>query len=105
VPGEGSICILALEAALAAQGFVTPTPIQEAVLLPAIRDRRDVIGAAQTGSGKTLAFGLPILQVSVEAAVSWVGSAGHGGAAGHISRSRWVNQLAVMSCPVLGWED
>lgn len=52
-----------LEAALAAQGFSSPTPIQDAVLLPAIRDRRDVIGAAQTGSGKTLAFGLPILQV------------------------------------------
>lgn len=50
--------------ALARQGFSAPTPIQDAVLEPAIRDRRDVIGAAQTGSGKTLAFGLPILQVS-----------------------------------------
>ncbi|KAF6262592.1 hypothetical protein COO60DRAFT_1699171 [Scenedesmus sp. NREL 46B-D3] len=55
-----------LEAALAAQGFTSPTPIQDAVLLPAIRDRRDVIGAAQTGSGKTLAFGLPILQVLLQ---------------------------------------
>jgi ATP-dependent RNA helicase DDX24/MAK5 len=55
-----------LEAALAAQGFANPTPIQDAVLLPAIRDRRDVIGAAQTGSGKTLAFGLPILQVLLQ---------------------------------------
>lgn len=49
--------------ALARQGFSAPTPIQDAVLEPAVRDRRDVIGAAQTGSGKTLAFGLPILQV------------------------------------------
>jgi ATP-dependent RNA helicase DDX24/MAK5 len=48
---------------LARRGFSAPTPIQDAVLEPAIRDRRDVIGAAQTGSGKTLAFGLPILQV------------------------------------------
>lgn len=55
-----------LEAALAAQGFSSPTPIQDAVLLPAIRDRRNVIGAAQTGSGKTLAFGLPILQVLLQ---------------------------------------
>jgi DEAD/DEAH box helicase len=52
----------ALLTALAARGFSTPTPIQEAVLLPASRDRRDIIGAAATGSGKTLAFGLPILQ-------------------------------------------
>ncbi len=29
---------------------------------PALRDHRDVLGAAETGSGKTLAFGLPILQ-------------------------------------------
>jgi ATP-dependent RNA helicase DDX24/MAK5 len=52
--------------ALARRGFSAPTPIQDAVLEPAIRDRRDVIGAAQTGSGKTLAFGLPILQVSCD---------------------------------------
>ncbi|DBB02933.1 TPA: hypothetical protein ACH3X1_013532 [Trebouxia sp. C0004] len=48
--------------AIAQAGFTQPTPIQEQCLLPAIRDRRDVIGAAQTGSGKTLAFGLPVLQ-------------------------------------------
>lgn len=29
-------------------GFGEPTPIQRKCLLPAIRDRRDVIGAAQT---------------------------------------------------------
>ena len=28
----------------------------------AVRDRRDVVGAAQTGSGKTLAFGIPMVQ-------------------------------------------
>ncbi|KAK9811744.1 hypothetical protein WJX72_009411 [[Myrmecia] bisecta] len=47
--------------AIAKLGFSKPTPIQSECLLPAIRDRRDVIGAAQTGSGKTLAFGLPIM--------------------------------------------
>ena len=34
--------------AIAQAGFTQPTPIQEQCLLPAIRDRRDVIGAAQT---------------------------------------------------------
>lgn len=39
-------------AALDSQGFRTPTPIQEECLLAAIRDHRDVIGAAQTvGNG------------------------------------------------------
>ncbi|POM67820.1 DEAD/DEAH box RNA helicase [Phytophthora palmivora] len=42
-------------------GFSTPTRIQERMLLPALVDNRDVVGAAPTGSGKTLAFGLPIL--------------------------------------------
>ena len=36
--------------AIAEAGFSNPTPIQEQCLLPAIRDRRDVIGAAQTVS-------------------------------------------------------
>ena len=35
-------------AAIAQAGFAQPTPIQQQSLLPAIRDRRDVIGAAQT---------------------------------------------------------
>ena len=64
--------------ALARQGFSAPTPIQDAVLEPAIRDRRDVIGAAQTGSGKTLAFGLPILQVGGAVGLVVVGGGGEG---------------------------
>ena len=39
-----------IAAAIAQAGFAQPTPIQEQCLLPAIRDRRDVIGAAQTVS-------------------------------------------------------
>ncbi|KDD74614.1 DEAD/DEAH box helicase, partial [Helicosporidium sp. ATCC 50920] len=48
--------------ALGALGFEEPTPIQAAVVEAAVRDGRDVLGAAQTGSGKTLAFGLPIIE-------------------------------------------
>jgi len=37
-----------IEEALSKMGFGTPTPIQQECLPAAIRDRRDVIGAAQT---------------------------------------------------------
>ncbi|CEL98314.1 unnamed protein product [Vitrella brassicaformis CCMP3155] len=47
--------------ALLDRGFTTPTPIQKATLTPALRDRKDIVGAAETGSGKTLAFGIPIV--------------------------------------------
>jgi len=47
-------------------GFKSPTSIQKEVLLPALRDRKDIIGAAETGSGKTLAFLLPILHQLLE---------------------------------------
>lgn len=55
-----------VEGAIAALGFEAPTHVQAECLPAAIRDRRDVIGAAQTGSGKTLAFGLPIMQVLLQ---------------------------------------
>ncbi len=35
-------------AAIKTLGFDEPTPIQRECMLPAIRDRRDIIGAAQT---------------------------------------------------------
>ncbi|PQJ28615.1 DEAD/DEAH box helicase [Rubritalea profundi] len=47
--------------ALESQGHDTPTPIQQAAI-PAILDRKDVMGIAKTGSGKTASFVLPILQ-------------------------------------------
>ena len=65
--------------ALSAQGFAQPTPIQEACLPAAIRDRLDIIGAAQTGSGKTLAFALPILQLISQEQDGAVGGSGAGG--------------------------
>lgn len=52
--------------ALAELGFNKPMPIQEQVLPGAIRDHRDVLGAAQTGSGKTLAFGIPLVNHLLE---------------------------------------
>ncbi|KAL1232020.1 ATP-dependent RNA helicase [Trichinella pseudospiralis] len=41
--------------------YFEPTPIQALCLPPAIRDRLDILGAAETGSGKTLAFGIPVI--------------------------------------------
>ena len=46
--------------ALAAEGYVTPTPIQ-AKAIPGVLAGRDLLGIAQTGTGKTAAFALPIL--------------------------------------------
>lgn len=43
------------------QGILSPTPIQKQAL-PAVLQRKDVLGIAKTGSGKTAAFVLPILQ-------------------------------------------
>lgn len=45
---------------LASQGIVTPTPIQEMAIPPAL-EGRDLIATAQTGTGKTLAYLLPSL--------------------------------------------
>ncbi len=48
--------------AVTAQGYDTPSPIQEKAI-PAVLDGRDVMAAAQTGTGKTAGFVLPILQI------------------------------------------
>ena len=50
-----------IQAALAAEGYETPTPIQRQAI-PHALEGRDLLGIAQTGTGKTAAFTLPILQ-------------------------------------------
>ena len=46
--------------AVAAEGYQTPTPIQNEVI-PNMLAGRDILGIAQTGTGKTAAFVLPLL--------------------------------------------
>ena len=46
--------------AVAASGYLEPTPIQ-AEAIPHVLAGRDVLGIAQTGTGKTAAFTLPML--------------------------------------------
>ena len=48
--------------AVADQGYQEPTPIQ-AKAIPAVLQRRDIMGCAQTGTGKTAGFTLPLLQL------------------------------------------
>jgi ATP-dependent RNA helicase RhlE len=59
--GVFSVLIPELQRAVAAEGYVTPTPIQEKCI-PYLLDDRDLLGTAQTGTGKTAAFTLPLLQ-------------------------------------------
>ncbi len=49
-------------AAVAEQGYETPSPIQ-AQAIPAVIGGKDVMAAAQTGTGKTAGFTLPILEL------------------------------------------
>ncbi len=59
--GAFSELIPELQQAVAAEGYLTPTPIQEQCI-PHLLDGRDLLGCAQTGTGKTAAFTLPLLQ-------------------------------------------
>ena len=47
--------------AIKAQGYDTPTPIQEKAI-PVVIEGKDVLAAAQTGTGKTAGFTLPLLE-------------------------------------------
>ncbi len=48
--------------ALSAEGYTTPTPIQQQAI-PVVLQQKDLLGCAQTGTGKTAAFAVPILQL------------------------------------------
>ena len=50
-----------LKTNLANMGYVTPSPIQDQAIAPALSGR-DIIGIASTGTGKTAAFALPVLE-------------------------------------------
>ncbi|MBO94946.1 MAG: DEAD/DEAH box helicase [Opitutales bacterium] len=62
-PPEGafSSLIAELQQAVTAEGYLTPTPIQEQCI-PHLLEGRDLLGTAQTGTGKTAAFTLPLLE-------------------------------------------
>ena len=45
-------------------GFITPTPVQKAVI-PRLLNGENLVMAASTGSGKTLAFTLPVIQTLI----------------------------------------
>jgi ATP-dependent RNA helicase RhlE len=51
----------ALQQRLAAAKFITPTPVQEQAIPPALAGQ-DLIATAQTGTGKTLAFLIPVIE-------------------------------------------
>jgi ATP-dependent RNA helicase RhlE len=50
-----------IKLALAAEGYTTPTPIQQQAI-PIVLAGKDLLGVAQTGTGKTAAFSIPIIQ-------------------------------------------
>lgn len=50
-----------LQANLARNGFLEPTPVQAEAIAPALAGH-DVVATAQTGTGKTLAFVIPLLE-------------------------------------------
>lgn len=51
-----------IQQALAEIGYVTPTPVQKAVI-PLIKAGKDVLANAETGTGKTAAFALPLIEM------------------------------------------
>lgn len=55
--------------ALCAEGYNTPTLIQEQAI-PVILEGKDLLGCAQTGTGKTAAFAIPLLQILYKEKIS-----------------------------------
>ena len=57
----------ALSQALSKRGYLELTPVQQAVLVPELREA-DALVSAQTGSGKTVAFGLTLAPALLDGA-------------------------------------
>ena len=55
-----------LLSAITELGYVTPMPVQEAVIPELLQGETDLVALAETGSGKTAAYGLPLLQLTNE---------------------------------------
>ncbi|KAF6129655.1 DEAD-box helicase 24 [Phyllostomus discolor] len=64
---SGSLALTALKKKKK-KGKKTPEPSQAPTLTlaPAIRDKLDILGAAETGSGKTLAFAIPMIHAVLQ---------------------------------------
>jgi ATP-dependent RNA helicase RhlE len=60
--GVFGLLMAPLQRAVAEEGYLTPTPIQDQCI-PHLLKGRDLLGTAQTGTGKTAAFTLPLLQL------------------------------------------
>lgn len=56
--------------ALEKKGFIAPSPIQQGVIPILLKTKSHIVGQAQTGTGKTAAFGLPILDLITEEALT-----------------------------------
>ncbi len=53
-----------IQRAVAAQGFISPTKVQ-AAMIPLALKGTDILGQSRTGTGKTAAFGLPVANAAV----------------------------------------
>ncbi len=62
IAGAFDLLLPEIRRAITADGYTTPTPIQQQCIAPILAGR-DLVGSAQTGTGKTAAFTLPILQL------------------------------------------
>jgi ATP-dependent RNA helicase DeaD len=89
----------ALRAALGARGYGEPTPVQEAVLSPALRGR-DLLVSSRTGSGKTVAFGLVLADVLLGEAATFAAPAPRAPGALVVAPTR---ELAVQVQKELAW--
>ena len=94
-----------IAAAIAQAGFAQPTPIQQQCLLPAIRDQRDVIGAAQTVRPLLCSSSISVvhsqMSLAVSPAVGLVPLAGQKANSAALSLEDYFFMQAYASCDVI----